>query len=237
MAAPLVYDVGMNSGDDVEYYLKKGYRVIGIDANRGLCDYVLQKFKNEVSNGRLTVLNVGIGLEPGRGVFHLHKANSLISSFHPAPRLHGGEVSLLDAWKTIEVEVRRLSDVMYFFGQAEYVKIDIEGSEATALRDLAMRGIRPRYISAEANDAATPCWLVSMGYRAFKLGQGALPRTPDDHEISLVGGGTDRHSFGDCSAGPFGEDIPGPWMHERDMLAAWLAQEHKWCDVHAWDGC
>jgi hypothetical protein len=30
----LVYDVGMFNGDDTAYYLKKGFRVVGIEANQ-----------------------------------------------------------------------------------------------------------------------------------------------------------------------------------------------------------
>jgi len=33
---PIIYDVGMNNGDDCEYYLTKGYRVVAVEANPAL---------------------------------------------------------------------------------------------------------------------------------------------------------------------------------------------------------
>jgi hypothetical protein len=33
MLADLIYDVGMNNGDDTAYYLSRGFRVIAIEAS------------------------------------------------------------------------------------------------------------------------------------------------------------------------------------------------------------
>ena len=33
MIPKLVYDVGMNNGDDTAYYLRMGYRVVAFEAN------------------------------------------------------------------------------------------------------------------------------------------------------------------------------------------------------------
>jgi FkbM family methyltransferase len=238
MALPLIYDIGMNAGDDTEYYLKKGYRVIGIDANRGLCDHVSRRFSSVLATGRLMILNIAIGSHPGKAKFLLHRHNSLLSTLKPEPRLHGGMIGD-DQWKMVDVDVRRLSDIIAVFGAADYIKIDVEGTEAVVLRDLARHDKMPRWISAEANEIATPCWLIAMGYRAFKLGAGVLPKELPGFDIATLGSGIVQHSFNDCSSGPFGNDIPGPWMSEREMLTAWMAHTSEtgtWCDIHAWDG-
>jgi len=36
----LIYDVGVHQGEDTDFYLKKGFRVVGIEANAALCKSV-----------------------------------------------------------------------------------------------------------------------------------------------------------------------------------------------------
>ena len=40
----VIYDFGMNNGDDVAYYLKKDVRIVGVEANKALCDQVCRRF-------------------------------------------------------------------------------------------------------------------------------------------------------------------------------------------------
>ena len=42
MIEDLIYDIGMNHGEDTAYYLSKGFRVIAIEANPGLTDECAQ---------------------------------------------------------------------------------------------------------------------------------------------------------------------------------------------------
>lgn len=48
--ADLVYDVGMNRGEDTEFYLKKGYRVVGFEADPLLVDQCRKRFAAELSS-------------------------------------------------------------------------------------------------------------------------------------------------------------------------------------------
>lgn len=41
----LIFDIGMHNGDDSDYYLKKGFRVIAIEANPTLCALGAARFK------------------------------------------------------------------------------------------------------------------------------------------------------------------------------------------------
>ena len=49
----VIYDFGMNNGDDVAYYLLKGHRVVGVEANSDLCAEVEERFAREIETGRL----------------------------------------------------------------------------------------------------------------------------------------------------------------------------------------
>jgi 16S rRNA A1518/A1519 N6-dimethyltransferase RsmA/KsgA/DIM1 with predicted DNA glycosylase/AP lyase activity len=56
----LVYDIGMNNGDDTAFYLACGFRVVAVDADPHLAALAAKRFKAELEAGRLTILNVGI---------------------------------------------------------------------------------------------------------------------------------------------------------------------------------
>lgn len=48
----IVFDVGMNNGDDSAYYLSKGYRVIAVEANPALVEKARIRFAREIATGR-----------------------------------------------------------------------------------------------------------------------------------------------------------------------------------------
>ncbi|TIL80880.1 MAG: FkbM family methyltransferase, partial [Mesorhizobium sp.] len=48
MQADLVYDVGMNNGDDTAYYLHRGFRVVAIEADPDLCNGAVSRFGKEL---------------------------------------------------------------------------------------------------------------------------------------------------------------------------------------------
>ena len=57
MEQKIIYDFGMNNGDDLAYYLKKGTKVVGVEANPELCTLAEKRFADEIQNGSLIVLN------------------------------------------------------------------------------------------------------------------------------------------------------------------------------------
>jgi FkbM family methyltransferase len=231
----LVYDVGMNNGDDSAYYLAKGCRVIAIEANPALCDEASKRFAAEIGSGALTILNLGISDAPGEAVFHVHRSNSVLSTFVPPSQRIGYTATLPDEeFEPITIELRRLSDVVHFFGTADYIKIDIEGFDDRCLADLHRAGLMPPFISAEAHTIDTFCHLVAMGYSAFRMVAGASVATDyRSHPIMGADGKRIPHDFPAHSAGPFGEDLPGAWLDKDAILQAWLVRGDGWFDLHA----
>ena len=61
MITDLVYDVGMNNGDDTAHYLHKGYRVVAIEADPTLIDAARERFADAIRSGRLQLVNAGVG--------------------------------------------------------------------------------------------------------------------------------------------------------------------------------
>jgi FkbM family methyltransferase len=232
---PIIYDVGMNNGDDCEYYLTKGYRVVAVEANPALCQRAVLRFERELAEKRLSVLNLGVGAKPGRLPFYVHKTNSVLSTFVPTESRTGYTASLkAEEFDMIWVDIRRMSDVVAFFGDPHYIKIDVEGFDPICLRDLDLRGIYPNYLSAEAHTVDTFCHLVTMGYREFKMVSGhKVAADFAHHPIRLVNGALTPFQFKHHSAGPFGEDIPGEWMSSEAILDKWRMRGEGWFDLHA----
>jgi len=45
----LIYDVGMNNGDDTAYYLRRGFRVVAIEANTCLAKCAAERFRTQIA--------------------------------------------------------------------------------------------------------------------------------------------------------------------------------------------
>ena len=56
----LIYDVGMHKGEDTEYYLKKGFKVVSFEADPDLSEFCRDKFSNQISSGQLTIIEGAI---------------------------------------------------------------------------------------------------------------------------------------------------------------------------------
>jgi len=56
----LVYDVGMHKGEDTDFYLKKGFRVIAFEADPQLAEECRVRFKEKIQQGRLVIVEGAI---------------------------------------------------------------------------------------------------------------------------------------------------------------------------------
>jgi len=137
-AGPVIYDFGMNNGDDVEYYLLKCNRVVAVEANASLCDLARERFADAIKSGRLTILNVALSdresAEPL--TFYIHKTYHVLSQL-PEP---GADVR--DEYEPVLVACRTPSSIIAEFGQPLYIKIDIEYYDLPVLRELFAAGDR-----------------------------------------------------------------------------------------------
>ncbi|MBC7927486.1 MAG: FkbM family methyltransferase, partial [Bryobacteraceae bacterium] len=162
MKDDLIFDVGMNNGDDTAYYLHKGYRVIAVEANPQLVEQTSKRFQREIETGRLVTLNVGIAATEGSMPFWVCESQSEWSSFdrHIASRDNSPH-------HEINVPCVRFRSLVEQFGVPYYLKVDIEGNDHLCLADLQPE-TRARYVSVEAADLQLLDQLVDRGYSRFK---------------------------------------------------------------------
>lgn len=175
MANQLVFDVGMHEGEDTDYYLSKGYRVVAVDADPVLIELAGQQFGEARREGRLVLVNCAVADEEGEADFHVSE-QTLWNSLSPGI---SGRDHL--ATKTIRVPTRRLANLFREYGVPFYCKIDIEGWDLVCLKTLEDAPELPAYVSvetecigdserlSEAQALETLEQLQRLGYRGFKL--------------------------------------------------------------------
>jgi FkbM family methyltransferase len=229
MAQGVIYDFGMNNGDDVEYYLLKDATVVGVEANRSLCELVEQRFADEIDAGRLVVLNVALSEQESSspGPFYVHKTNHVLSQL---PRPPEEELHNFDE---IEVSCRTPASIVREFGKPSYVKIDVEHFDLAVLNNLFAAGIFPPEISAESHCADIFACLLANGYRSFNLVDGLTVAKRYRRTTISTPEGPKEFRFKEHSAGPFGEDISTPWEDPDTFFYTLASAGLGWKDIHA----
>jgi len=225
----VIYDFGMNNGDDVEYYLLKGAKVVGVEANSGLCEQVRARFPDAIASGALDVLNVALSDagDPALVSFYLHKTNHVLSQLPRPPD------DLLAQFTEVRVPSRTPASIVSEHGEPLYVKVDVEHFDARVLRNLFANGIFPPEISAESHSAEIFALLVANGYRSFNLVEGASVATVYGETTIATPEGPRTFRFKPHSAGPFGEDVRGRWQDPDSFLYTLAATGLGWKDIHA----
>ncbi|MEZ5996636.1 MAG: FkbM family methyltransferase [Hyphomonadaceae bacterium] len=234
----LIFDVGMHVGQDTDFYLRKGFGVIAIEANPILAAAAERRFKAALRSGQLKILNIGIGEERGRAEFHVNLELSEWSSFKPATASRGMPTA------PVSVNVATIAEVVQKFGTPYYLKIDIEGLDGAAVKGLRDCPKKPRFVSFENGEISLFDVLVSFGYTHFKfINQADVPSlscpTPAREGNAIA------YKFPYGASGPFGEDTPGEWL-DADAMRPVLEQhsaarargnydaaKEGWFDLHA----
>jgi FkbM family methyltransferase len=166
MERDLVFDIGAHNGDDTAYYLRRGFRVVGVDANPDMVSWCEQRFKEEIRADRLVLLNVGLAAEEGVASFFVSEGNAGVWSSLDAGLAFRGNLTA----RQIAVQTRSLQSLMQEYGVPFYLKIDIEGADHLCLRDIDPTDA-PAYVSFEASEGRLKdlFLLVRAGYTRFKL--------------------------------------------------------------------
>jgi len=229
----LIYDVGMHKGEDTEFYLRKGFRVIAFEADPGLASLCRDRLKKYIDRGQLKVVEGAIvdltSLEAGQekvrfyrnedisvwGTVHVNRAERNVR--------RGTSTSMLD------VAVIDFAQVMRQFGVPHYMKIDIEGLDMVCVNVLSQFRERPDYVSMEsdlvsfANVRREIDALVALGYDAFQAVEQS--RTPHAQIPPYPAGEGEYvpHRFEKGSTGLFGSELGEKWKSRSQILRQYRA--------------
>jgi FkbM family methyltransferase len=164
MIGDLIYDVGMNNGDDTAYYLYRGYRVVAVEVDPALVAQARDRFAPEIRRGQLELVSVAIGPRRETAQFWICEGQSEWNSFDRQIASREGH-----ACHAVDVQCRPFRDLLNQYGVPSYLKIDIEGHDHYCVADLDPADL-PRYVSLEmGRPIETLFKLRELGYSGFKL--------------------------------------------------------------------
>jgi len=240
----LIVDAGLHAGEDADFYLRKGFRVVGIEANPRLCRRARRRFRADIAGGRLSIVEGALSDRAGSADFLLFRSSrfrrrdewSALDNHYARRNVEEKQLR----YRRIRVETLTFASVLARYGVPYYAKLDVEGSELPCVRALRDAPERPRFVSLEvdyldrARSVAALDELVSLGYARFKvIEQGR--HAPLSAERSQHEGSPIDYVFTGDSTGPFGEDTAGEWQDADAVRRAYVDRlgELTWHDLHA----
>lgn len=154
----LVFDLGVHKGYDTEFYLKKGFRVVGLEAVPELYEQAVQRTARY--SERVTLLNKAL----------YHRAGETVSFYTVPGKDDWGSLDQNTAEKGVEtaVEIKvpttDLATMFDEFGTPHYLKCDMEGGDLIFRDQLAACDRHPTFVSVEMNDGKEGEILKTCGY-------------------------------------------------------------------------
>jgi FkbM family methyltransferase len=208
-------------GRDTAFYLRKGFRVVAIEANPEMVAQGRERFRPEIDAGDLLIVDKAIAHAPGRIPFYVNARNTDWCTANEAFALQ--KARLGSPSLEISVEAVRFADVLQAHGVPYYLKIDIEGNDLECLRALETFETRPHFVSIEASKNSFEeifeefVVLWRLGYRCYKIvpqhdvAKQVCPNPPREGRYV-------QHRFPKGSSGLFGEEVPGSWIRIEAAL-------------------
>lgn len=219
----LIFDVGMYLGEDTEFYLKKGFRVVGVEADPTNCAAVARRLSDDVARRRLIIVNAAVHTQPGRIPFY-RNLDIAVWATAELDRVDLS-ISLGTRVERIDVDAVQMESVLATYGIPYYLKVDIEGSDMLCVEALRHFQDRPKYLSIEsskktlANVRTEIELMTALGYRDFKV----VPQQAVSKQVPPIPSREGRNldwRFPYGASGLFGEEAPGEWLDaERAMRA------------------
>lgn len=225
----IIYDIGANVGKNLYYYLLKADLVVAVEPNPTLAAHIRTEHAMDIAQGRLAVVESAVTAaehSSERVTLHVSPgADSRGSTLEGGPR---------DGWTECEVDTVSVSELFSTFGDPYFVKIDIEGHDATVLRDVLTWPRLPEFVSVEAHDPAVAALLtLATPYQGFQVIVGKRVSSDFFNHPIMTRTGPRRWDFPWHSAGPFGDDLPRRWLDRSGLVGAFGRVGPGWVDIHA----
>jgi FkbM family methyltransferase len=233
----LIYDLGVNHGEDTDFYLAKGFQVVGVEADPRIVDELKERFADSIASGRFVLEPVGLMEGEERLPFYRNITCDHWSSFIQEYGCRGST-----EFEVIDVPCVTLRFLIEKYGCPYYLKVDIEGADRKVLKQLGALDCRPTYLSVEEFGTSTIDELAGLGYNMFSI-RPQLDKTWATPPIPPREGNYCPWDFTNRDSGLFGLEVPD-WMpidsakaefHRsvRSVTNEWLPPPGEWYDIHA----
>lgn len=239
----LILDLGMHHGDDAGFYLSKGFRVVSVDAFPPYAEQAAERFAEPVAAGRMQIVNRALA-DDGTKIITLfvneqkNDAHTVRQDIAAANQQHQ-----VFSYKEMPIPTITIGSLFETYGVPYYMKVDIEGMDDEAAKQLVGEKRKPPFVSFESSSITILGHLLAAGYDKFQLiNQYHNPATqppadPREGRYSPV-------QFTGHMSGLFGRELdPTKWVSYQDMVQlflTWTDLQRRapelapgWCDFHA----
>ncbi len=229
----LIYDVGMHKGEDTEFYLRKGFRVIAFEADPNLVSFCKDRLREFIVRGQLVIIEGAI-VETDA----IDAVKKKVQFYENDDDSTWGTVSVDWAERNarlgtsstpIEVEEVDFAEVIQEYGVPHFMKIDVEGCDMVCINALRSLSERPDYVSIEADKTTFANIkreidaLTDLGYDSFQaIEQSAIPLSQSPPYPPTEGKYVAQH-FEKHSSGLFGSELGDKWKSKHEILRQYRA--------------
>ena len=216
----VIFDVGCHTGQDSDFYLRKGFRVVAVEANTTLCAALKRRFASQIADGQFILIEKAIAEHDGQVEFYLNLQASIWGTI----RADWAERNTAAGTQSQKILVPSIqfSSLIEQYGVPYYLKVDIEGADLLCLEGLLPFNDRPRFLSLEIEHRSLlrreMNLLTKLGYKRFQIvEQGLVPKQTVPHPAG-EGIYVDYH-FPSGASGLFGKELPGAWLTRGAFVA------------------
>lgn len=224
----LIYDIGMHKGEDTEFYLRKGFRVVAFEADPDLIDSYRKRLKEFIDQGQLTIVEGAIvdmdAISAGQKKVRFYKNDKVSVWGTICVDWAERNERLGTSSSVIEVDAINFADAIKKHGVPYFMKIDIEGCDIVCIGVLSDFQERPNYISIESDKTSFASirreidLLSKLGYDCFQaVEQSAIPLSQSPPYPPREGKYVAQR-FEKESSGLFGSELDDKWKSKREIL-------------------
>jgi FkbM family methyltransferase len=217
----LIFDVGAHKGEDTEYFLKKGFRVVAVEADPVLARALRDRFAPGILSGQLAVVEAAVADKAGEIEFFQNEQSTVWGTIHQDWAERNDKMGAPSS--RVKVRAVRFEDLLGEYGVPYYLKVDIEGADMLCVSALASMSDKPKFLSVESTKTS---WadllkefdvLESLGYKRFQVvNQARIEEQLEPHPPREGSFSGHKLQFG--SSGLFGNDLPGPWLTKAQAI-------------------
>jgi FkbM family methyltransferase len=224
----LIYDVGLHKGEDAEFYLRKGFRVVAFEANPELIASCGERLREYIDNGQLKIVEgaivdldlIGAGHKTIK--FYQNSELSIWGTANADWAERNARLGYLS--NVIEVDAINFADAIKEHGVPYFMKIDVEGCDTVCLKALSGFEERPTYISIESDKTSFGNiereidLFIKLGYTSFQaVEQSQIPLSQSPPHPPGEGKYA-AQNFEKGSSGLFGSELGGKWKSRHGIL-------------------
>jgi len=226
MKKKVIIDLGAHKGEDSDFYLRKGFRVIGVDASEKMCELILENFKDHPKKDDFQIMNYAITEKDDEEITFFENTDkpvwSTIIESWDSRNKKLSTTSIKKTVKTIRLDTL-IKEQLQDGETLEYVKIDIEGADVMALKSLSNLKEKPKFISLESEKVS---WdellqeftiLQQLGYTKFQVVDQSKVQNQQCPNPAKEGDYI-AYQFKFGSSGLFGNELSGEWLSAEDAI-------------------